>query len=515
MKNRIACLIGSFCFAINALAQNNAAPEGNYRHNDVVQIWRNTHFAAGLTLDSMPNRGLSSMGYSIDEGSFRRVQEGSSQRSLNFFTERYQHVGKWLYGYGRVNFDAGNQRERAWSDVFRTYNVNPYFSGSAVAGRYDFQNIALKAALSTVPLGAMRYGLTLDYELGDLSRQRDPRSRSQLLHYVLTPSVAYTFGNSTLAAAFSYGRRKEKIANVNTVQADALLLYYTFTGMENAIGTQRGYNGYMRQWVNHEVGAHLGYAFRNASLHSLTNIGMARATEYVYGNIKYQPGRYFTYRYWVDAQNRFYRHRVIHSLDAKLHYMQAYADEYRQQLSIVKDSVSGESSSHYNTVLNYKKRYQVNVLNIGAHYRANFTDGDGSVGRYLGVEASMQNVRNRHIVPFSQLRYRSADVKLEAGSALFANKSLWVDAYLGAHLSTLANLLLTNNNAPYAQNVLLPDMNYYRANAYGAGVSLKYSFPLTIKKVHTTWFVRGFYQRWQTNNQLYQQAVGLSVGLFN
>lgn len=514
MKNKIASIAVALTFSLPTMAQNTTT-EAAYRHNDLVQTWRNTGFAAGLTLDSMRNRGFTSMGYSLQQGDYHRVQEGSAQRSINFYTERYQRIGKWLYGYGSVNFDTGNERERAWSDVYRTYNSNPYLSGSAVPGRYDFQNINLRAMLSTLALGHLRYGLAFEYGLGDLSRQRDPRSRSQLLDYSLTPSVAYTFGRNTLAAALTYHRRKEKIPNVSTVQTDATLQYFTLTGMEHAIGTQGGYNGYLRQWVNHELGAQLAYAHRSTAMHSLTALGMARATEYVYGNIKFQPGRYYTFRYWLNAQNRIYAGRTVHSIDASAQYVQAYADEFRQQLSIEKDPSTGIASSHYNTILTYKKRYQVNMLNLAAHYRANFTDGRGRMLYYWGAEASMQNVRNRHIVPFSQLRYRSADVKLEAGRALLPNKRLWVDAYWGAHFSTLADLVLANADAPYAQQVLLPDMDYYRANAYRGGVSLKYTFPLTIKKTRATWFVRGFYDHWQTNNQLHRNVFGLSVGLFN
>ena len=515
MKNKITALAAALTLGIAALAQTNTYTEGAYRHDDAVQIWRNTPFAAGLTLDSMRNRGYTAVGYTLEDGDYHRVQEGGTHRTLNFYTERYQHIGQWLYGYGSVNFDTGNERGRAWSDVYRTYNANPYFSGSAIAGRYDFQNIRLRAALSTIALGNMRYGLSFGYTLGDLSRQRDPRSRSELLDYELSPSVTYTFGQQTLAAAVTYNRRKEKIPSVSTVQTDATLQYFTFTGMENAVGTRGGYGGFMRQWVNHDLSAQLAYALSTPTWHTLTHIGMAKGTEYVYGTTKYQPGRYYTYRYWLNTQNRIYAQRTIHNIDARGEYMQAYADEYRQQLSIEKDPVTGISSSTYNTLLTYKKRYQVNMLSLAAHYRANFTDGQGHVQRYVGLEAGMQNVRNRHVVPFSQFRHRSVDVKMEAGSALLRNKSLWVDAYLGASIATLSNLLLSDADAPYAQNVLLPDMNYYRADAYRGGLSLKYLFPLTIKKTRTTWFVRGFYHHLQTNNHLQRNIVGISLGLFN
>ena len=135
MKNKIASLAGALMFCLVALAQSNTTIEGTYRHDDLVQIWRNTDIAAGLTLDSMRNRGFTSMGYTLQEGDYHRVQEGSAQRLLNFYTERYQRIGKWLYGYGSVNFDTGNERERVWSDVYRTYNSNPYFSGITKIGR--------------------------------------------------------------------------------------------------------------------------------------------------------------------------------------------------------------------------------------------------------------------------------------------------------------------------------------------------------------------------------------------
>ena len=51
-------------------------------------------------------------------------------------------------------------------------------------------------------------GVRLDYQVGDLSRLRDPRSRSELLDYKLTPSLTYTSGQHTLGISGHYRRRK-------------------------------------------------------------------------------------------------------------------------------------------------------------------------------------------------------------------------------------------------------------------------------------------------------------------
>ena len=74
MKNKIASIAVALTFSLPTMAQNTTT-EAAYRHNDLVQIWRNTGFAAGLTLDSLRNRGFTSMGYSLQQGDYHRVQE--------------------------------------------------------------------------------------------------------------------------------------------------------------------------------------------------------------------------------------------------------------------------------------------------------------------------------------------------------------------------------------------------------------------------------------------------------
>ena len=54
----------------------------------------------------------------------------------------------------------------------------PYQSGSDIAGSYDHQDFDMVASVGTTDFSGWRFGLQLNYQLGDLSRLRDPRSRS-------------------------------------------------------------------------------------------------------------------------------------------------------------------------------------------------------------------------------------------------------------------------------------------------------------------------------------------------
>ena len=76
--------------------------------------------------------------------------------SLQFVTERYQQLGEYLYGYGKVDFRLGRTKNRAFADQYRPYNANPYQSGSAIAGSYDNQDFDIVAAVGTVPIFGWR-----------------------------------------------------------------------------------------------------------------------------------------------------------------------------------------------------------------------------------------------------------------------------------------------------------------------------------------------------------------------
>ena len=74
---------------------------------------------------------------------------------------------------------------------------------------------------------------------------------------------------------------------------------------------------------------------------------------------------------------------------------------------------------------------------------------------------------------------------------------------------------LADNTTPYAQNVWLADMAYYRANYWQGHAEVKYTFPLTIKKTESQWYVKAYGDYLGTNNHLNQKIAGLSIGIYN
>lgn len=515
-------------FTLPTMAQtpsDSLVGEPEYRYKNLTQLWHNTSNAAGLSLDDSPNRGFASIGFNHRGGDYHRVQEGGAMNNMQFFTERYQRLGRYLYSYGKVDFNLGRTKDRAFADQYRPYNSNPYQSGSAIAGSYDHQDFDMVASVGTTDFSGWRFGLQLNYQLGDLSRLRDPRSRSQLLDYRLTPSVSYTMGGHTLGLSGYYDRRKEKMGPLVTVQSDATLTYYLFSGMEYATGTIGGYSSFNREWVNHQVGVAMDYGYRSDAFHTLNSFGISRGEEYAYGTYKYEPGRYFTYLYNVQSQNRLLTGSVLHQVDVRMDWQQGYADEYRQQLIIKNDPQIGTTSYTYEKQLEFRKRYQVRTFDCAFRYRANFLNdapsrllqqATASLKGYTGFSIDTHKASNRHLLPLSSSDFSRINFQLENGISLF-KQHLTADLTLGYSVSTRADLQLADDSSVLAQRVLLKDLPYYDANLLHGRLQVMYQFPLTIKKSRAMWFVKAFGDFTSANSaghpNLYN--VGFSVGLFN
>lgn len=541
MKNkRYITILAMLLTTCTIYAQQTASALGEYRYDDATQLWRLTDNAAGLGIDTTRNRGFAQIGYYHHSGDYTRVQEGTRSNQLRFETERYQKIGKYIYGYGRFDFDYGRVNNRTWCDVRRPYNSNPYFSGSAIMGKYDFQDFNFTAALGSATIGKWHFGMRLDYNVGDLSRLRDPRPRSQLLDYKITPAVTYSFGKNTFGLSGNYHRRKEKIDGVKTIQSDATIMYYNMTGLEHALGTVSGYSGYQREWVDHRFGAELTYSYKSDRYNMIAAATIDRGSENILGQYEKEEGKYVDYNYGFSIRNRIKAENLLHEVDFSLGYEQSYADEYTQKFKAenndeiktktysyehrlpdgtieVRDSTITQtypvSSQYYETLLVMKKRYQVRVFNTDLHYRLNFTDGN-RVKSYVGTRFTANSVKNKYILPESSLHYDGYNLSFEGGIEIVKHR-FWMDGDITMHFNRKADLSLSDPTTDYAQGVLIPDMDYYRANYLKIGLSLTYQFPITIKKKQTMWYARCNGDWLRANNNRHAASFGVTLGMFN
>ena len=166
--------------------------------------------------------------------------------------------------------------------------------------------------------------------------------------------------------------------------------------------------------MNHQLGTEFDYGYRSARFQTLNSFGISRGEEYAYGTYKYELGRYFTYRYNAQSQNRLYTGTILHQADFRLDWQQSYADEYRQQLIIKNDPQIGTTSYTYEKQLEFRKRYQVRTFDFAFRYRANFLNdapsrllqqATASLKGYTGLSIDTHKASNRHLLPLSSSDY--------------------------------------------------------------------------------------------------------------
>ena len=220
MQKQILILILSIAISTLSSAQSLVFTE-EHELTQLLNPWSMFQNAAGLGVSPVKTHGVTELGYDKNSGDYHRAQEGSDLSGLNFYSERYDKLGKnWLV-WGSFDFQMNREMNRYFSDVFFPYNSSPYIFGSSVKGNYDKQMFDLHAKFSHIQKGKFTYGLGIDYTVADLSRLRDPRSRSYLADYAAVPAVTYQLSPAITLGLDGFVRyQKEKMPSIVTVQDD-------------------------------------------------------------------------------------------------------------------------------------------------------------------------------------------------------------------------------------------------------------------------------------------------------
>ncbi len=415
-------------------------------------IWGMTVNAAGIGRDTVSTHGMVGVRTSHTAGELHRVQDGGQKNSVGFTAEKWQTIGQKLSVSGSFEFEANRTKDRAWADVLRPYESNPFISGSSVKGKYDTQMFCLKAQMSSLPIGRMTYGMGLEYTVGDLSRLKDPRSRVELAEYALRPAVTFEANDAVvLGLEWHYSRRKEKLIGLTTVADDANLTYYVMSGLENAIGTLGGYSAYSRQYVSHTIGIEVSSRLKKDNVCNLTSIGLEGEREYIEGSNRYQPGRYFSRTISMCSKTWTKSLTCI----TKAYHNQAYADQYKQVLQTTKDSETGVETKTWQTQIRYDKRWQMKKTTATIEVMT----------KHLGLHYDLRDVRMRHVVPLSEMNYCQMTIMAMGRASGRRNNFLWRgDGRVGFSGATSTKLKLNNADAPMAKEVLEEDMNVIAKN---------------------------------------------------
>ncbi|MHC1778607.1 MAG: DUF6850 family outer membrane beta-barrel protein [Bacteroidales bacterium] len=481
------------------------------------QLWLKSDNAAGLAFSNVSRGSFTYFDRNVSNGDYHRAQEGSSLKSLMFSSERYDKLSKNVMVRGLFNFSIIKEGDRAWSDVKNTYNSNPYIYGSSVKGNYETQQFDLNLKLYSRSSGKVNFGVTLDYHVSDISRQRDPRSRSYLLDYSLIPSLVYNLNKtSKLGLDLYYRFDKEKMPGLSTVQTDPNLKYYTFSGLENAIGRIGGYKGFSRQFISDFVGSSLQYSYEKGNVKWLISAGVDMQWQETLGDKKQSPGSYNSFNYRLMSNLIMIKGNYLHNIFINSKIYDGGANEFRQNLVSEKNPETGVITERWITVYTYKNRVINKLSEISAKWKIYSLSDNGRGYKWsAGIFGGFNNFSNNYYLPKSEFGASRVNFGLE-GSYCFLKRGDRVvefEGVLNTQLKTDSYLITTTQNE-ITENILIPDHEYYNMNTLNIWGSLKYSFPLKfIKSSKISGFARIYGGNIFAGNSINRNSAGLAIGI--
>ena len=521
-----------FIIAAGFVNAQNAIQSEEHELTTVLNPWLLTDNAAGLGLSTVKLHGISELGYKVSMGDLHRTQEGNEISGLDFYSERYDKLSKNWNSWGSFNFIMDREKNRAWSDVIRTYNNNPYIFGSSIPGNYDRQLFDFHVKTSSKNFGRFTYGIGIDYQVGDLSRLRDPRTRVYLADYAILPGLTFRISDKNfLGLNFSARYQKEKMPNITTVQDDPNLRYYTFFGMENANAVIGGYKGFQRQFVSELYDVNLQYAYASDKSRFLISGGISTQNQQILENIKQSPGTFnvVIYKTLLNFSTNLNNILLNATADALIKY--GSADENLQELTSVNDSTTGVNSQTWVTLFTYKNQYISNSYKAKLKIDVRELNKNRDDFKWMGgIEAGTEGFTNQYNLPYSAMNINRLNAGIYGHFRLLKvkQKRLTLKANLSYETSFNNTLELrdgvtttpvvgsgafTQGTYDVATNILIPDFNFYSTNLFKYRIETKYSIPFNLKKAGMIGYVRLYYGQTKSDNMGSWTNTGISIGI--
>ena len=228
------------------------------------------------------------------------------------------------------------------------------------------------------------------------------------------------------------------------------------------------------------------------------------------------PGSFNYLAFNAQADLTVRRAPTVHHLRLEGNCKDAGADEYLQELTAVKDPVTGATTESWETLYVYRNRYMLKTWDATASY-ALFGGWTGRDYRWkAGARAGLQGFDKAFYLPQSGFSAAAWTAELSGAGRIAARRGHRLDlsAAIRGRLPQKVTLDLQENNL-YTREVLESDRDYYAAKSMALDAGLCWQFPLNLGKAGlASGYVRLDGGLCKTSDRRQWSRVELAVGLF-
>lgn len=253
-----------------------AAMEKLKEHN----LWFNTMNAAGTVYDNTRNFSNIIVNYDIEDGDFRRPQQGKKDKNLSVSSEGFMDLNK-VYVWGKFSFKHENVTDAGYNasitDPFRGmpyYIVDEYLDSKWRNQFYDLQ----ARVSSPVINNWLTLGLAGNYKASLAAKQRDPSVDTRFYTLRLVPSATFAFNEHHRAGVqIDYTSIKEDSRMDNVYYY--LYQYYWATYGLGSSTQDYGSSGPSTNYIGDRIGAAVQYQYEAGPWNILLEGAYAKRVE--------------------------------------------------------------------------------------------------------------------------------------------------------------------------------------------------------------------------------------------
>jgi hypothetical protein len=321
------------------------------------------------------------------------------------------------------------------------------------------------------------------------------------------------------------------MTGITTVQTDPKIAYYFLVGNENANAVLNGYAGFNRQFVTMVYSGGLQYSYQNDRFSWFNNLAYTTKLQDVLGSQHESPGAFESQNVMaLSSVNLKFGNKL---LNATLNgfYNAGSADEFMQEKIETRNPTTGIVSYAWTTLYAYDNRYQTESYraNIDVSLRNQLNSGK-DYSWLGGVDAQFDGYQNRYYLPYSQIGNQRLRVGASGSLRVFNKNDHKVTLALkGGYGFNVKKQLVLNVNATtapvngssnfqrgtyrIANEVILPDMDFYSQKVIDYRVDARYTFPIKIKMSKITGMAKIYYGNQQSNTRGSWMNMGVSIGI--
>lgn len=266
MNKQILFIILFIASVFVAIADENDSLKVSQDAFELIKLnntWLNTSNPAGLHYNKGTLPGMLNLFYGIEDGDYKRVQEGDQVNIYSFQSKSYVKV-KDVNLFGSFRYDKSYEKDLDYSNVNNPYRETPYSLIDTIGGdTYDREFFYIEGAMS-LPMGESTVlGVSCDFGVGVAVQENDPRPQNKVLDLTFSPGIIHSFGKLSAGLNLIYQYYNEEV-EIDIVEENTTATIFRTLGP--GVYTYHEASSFNRLYKRNTMGAEGQFNYHNNQL---------------------------------------------------------------------------------------------------------------------------------------------------------------------------------------------------------------------------------------------------------